>query len=192
MTDTTHVVGLAGSLRDDSGTRVAVERALAAAESTGATTELIDLRTLELPLFDPDADAAGDGPALAERVAAADGVVLGTPMYHGSYASPLKTALDYCSREDWAGTTVGLLAVAGGGFPTPALEHLRATCLELDAWPLPTQVAIPESWAAFEDGELVDEDLAERVDDLGAAVADYAGVERYPETTTDRAVPADD
>jgi len=192
MTDTTHVVGVAGSLRDDSGTRVAVERALAAAEATGATTELIDLRRLDLPLFDPDSDAAGDGPALAERVAAADGVVLGTPMYHGSYSSPLKTALDYCSREDWAGTTVGLLAVAGGGFPTPALEHLRATCLELDAWPLPTQVAIPESWAAFEDGDLVDEEIAERVDDLGAAVVDYAGVERYPETAAGRAVAADD
>ncbi len=122
MTATDHVLGLCGSLSDDSGTRIAVERALDAAEATGATTELLDLREWELPLFDPDADDAGDGPELAARVRAADGIVVGTPMYHGSYSSPLKTALDYCSIEDVEGTTVGLLAVAGGGFPTPALN----------------------------------------------------------------------
>ncbi|WP_276273465.1 NADPH-dependent FMN reductase [Haloarcula litorea] len=191
MTDRTHVVGLCGSLRDDSGTRIAVDRALAAAAAAGATTELLDLREWDLPLFDADAADAGDGPELAARIAAADGVVLGTPMYHGTYASPVKTALDYCDIEDWAGTTVGLLAVAGGGFPTPALEHLRAACRELKAWPLPTQVAIPESWAAFEDGTVADAEIAERLDDLGGDVAAYAGVEDYPERAAAGGLAAD-
>jgi NAD(P)H-dependent FMN reductase len=88
-------------------------------------------------------------------------------MYHGTIASPLKTALDYCSIDDVEGTTVGILAVAGGGFPTPALRHLRASVLELKGWPLPDDVAIPDSWAAFEDGHIADEDIAERVEKLG-------------------------
>jgi len=181
MHDTPHVIGISGSLRDDSGTRIAVQRALDAAAGAGATTEHIDLREWDLPLLDPDSADAGDGPELAARVRAADAMVLGTPMYHGTIASPLKTALDYCSIDDVEDTTVGILAVAGGGFPTPALEHLRASVLELKGWPLPRDVAIPESWAAFEDGRIADEDIAERVEELGSNVVAYAGVAARPE-----------
>lgn len=184
MTDTPTVVGIGGSLSDDSGTRIAVERALEAAADDGASTEFVDLREWHLPLFDPDATDAGDGPELAETVASADAVVLGTPMYHGTVSSPLKTALDYCRIEDFEGTAVGLLAVSGGAFPTPALEHLRAAVLELDAWPLPDHVAVPDSWAAFEDGRIADEDIAERVDGLGERVVAYANVAGQPPATT--------
>ncbi|KAA9399362.1 NADPH-dependent oxidoreductase [Haloarcula sp. CBA1130] len=185
MHNTPHVIGISGSLRDDSGTRVAVQRALSVAADDGVTTEHIDLREWDLPLFDPDTDEAqsGDGPELAARVSEADAMVLGTPVYHGTIASPLKTALDYCSIDDVEGTTVGILAVAGGGFPTPALEHLRASVLELKGWPLPRAVAIPDSWAAFEDGSIADEDIAERVEKLGADVVAYAGVAARPTDT---------
>jgi NAD(P)H-dependent FMN reductase len=182
MHDTPHVIGISGSLRDDSGTRIAVQRALDSAAGAGATTEHIDLRRWDLPLFDPDTDDAqsGDGPELAACVRGADAMVLGTPMYHGTIASPLKTALDYCSIDDVEGTTVGILAVAGGGFPTPALRHLRASVLELKGWPLPDDVAIPDSWAAFEDGHIADEDIAERVEKLGTDIVAYAGVADRP------------
>lgn len=89
-------------------------------------------------------------------------------------------------------TTVGLLAVSGGGFPTPALEHLRSVCRALDAWVLPHQVAIPDSRDAFEDGRLTDESLRERVETLGTELVEYAGVESYPEIATGCAVSAAD
>jgi len=182
MNDTPHVIGISGSLRDDSGTRIAVQRALDAAADAGAATEHVDLRKWDLPLFDPDADdsESGDGPELAARVREANALVLGTPMYHGTIASPLKTALDYCSIDDVEGTTVGILAVAGGGFPTPALQHLRASVLELKGWPLPDDVAIPDSWAAFEDGAVDDEDIKARIETLGTEVVAYAGVAGQP------------
>ena len=182
MNERPRVVALCGSLGDDSGTRAALSRALDAAERAGATTDLIDLRELELPTFDPDVDEQGDAPELTGRVRAADAVLLGSPMYHGSYSSPLKTALDYCSFDEFEETTVGLLAVSGGAFPTPTLEHMRSVARALGAWTVPHQVGVPNSYEAFEDGRLVDEDLRERVDELGRTVVEYAGVERYPET----------
>ncbi|MFY4811248.1 NADPH-dependent FMN reductase [Haloarcula sp. AONF1] len=185
MHDLPHVLGISGSLRDDSGTRIAVQHTLDTAAGAGATTEHIDLREWDLPLFDPDTSAAesGDGPELAARVREADAMVLGTPVYHGTIASPLKTALDYCGIDDVEGTTVGILAVAGGGFPTPTLQHLRAAVLELKGWPLPQDVAIPDSWAAFEDDSIADGEIAERVENLGATVVAYAGVaDRHGET----------
>lgn len=186
------VVAIAGSLRDASHTRTALRHALAAAGDRGAETDLLDLREYDLPVYDADADDAGDAPALRAAVRAADSVLLGSPMYHGSYAAPLKNALDYCGFDEFEETTVGLLVVSGGGFPTPALEHLRSVARALDAWVLPHQVAIPDSHAAFEDGRLTGEGLRERVETLGTDLVDYAGVESYPETTTACAVPTAD
>jgi NAD(P)H-dependent FMN reductase len=192
VTESEHIVALCGSQREGSYTRQALERTLSAAASSGATTDLVDLAALDLSVFDPDRPDAGDATELRRRVREADAIVLGTPMYHGSYSSVLKTALDYCGFDEFDGTVVGLLVVSGGGFPTPALEHLRSVSRALDAWVLPRQVAIPTAHDAFEDRRLTDEALAERVDALGADLVAYAGVESYPETTTACAVPTAD
>jgi NAD(P)H-dependent FMN reductase len=192
LTDDKYIVSLCGSQRDGSYTRSALERALEAAEGEGATTDLVDLAALDLPVFDPDRSDAGDAAELRRRVRAADGVVLGSPVYHGSYSSVVKTAPDYCGFDEFENTTVGLLVVAGGGFPTPALEHLRSVARALDAWVLPHQVALPDAHGAFEGGRLTDDELADRVETLGASLVAYAGVESYPETATERAAPAAD
>ncbi|PSQ44082.1 FMN reductase [Halobacteriales archaeon SW_7_68_16] len=176
-----HVLAICGSLRDRSHTRVALRAALAGADAAGATTELLDLRELELPVFDADADEAGDAPHLTERVRAADSILLGTPVYHGSYSSVLKNALDYCGFDEFEGTTVGLLAVAGGRFPVTALDHLRSVCRALNAWVLPHQAALPQARNAIEGGEMVDDDLRERVAVLGRRAVRYADIERDPD-----------
>ena len=193
MVEPPHVAGLVGSLRDGSYTRVAVRHALEAAGDRGASTDLVDLRDLDLPVYDADHDDAGDAGALRERVRAADSIVLGTPMYHGSYASPLKVALDYCGFDEFRGKTVGLLAVSGGGFPLPALEHLRSVCRSLDAWVVPYQAAVPNVRSRVEDGAVVDPDAAERLATLGDRVVRYARIEPDPTTfESDQNVGADD
>ncbi|KZN24392.1 MULTISPECIES: NAD(P)H-dependent oxidoreductase [unclassified Haladaptatus] len=179
-----HVVGLCGCLRDGSETRVALRTALDATESMGATTTLVDLRTYDLPLLDGDEATPPDAEALRETVRDADAVLLATPMYHGSYSSPLKTALDYCGFEEFEGKTVGLLAVSGCGFPTPALEHLRSVCRALNAWTLPVEVGIPDARSNIEDGEITDEDTADRVQRLGERLVLFAGVDEYPEVAS--------
>ena len=177
--DTIRVVGICGSLRQESYTRVALGRALDAAKRAGATVELLDLREYELPTFDADVDRtdAGDAEALSTRVRDADAIVLASPVYHGSYASPLKTALDYCGFDEFGEKTVGLLAVAGGAFPVMALDHMRAVCRSLNAWVLPHEAAISTSRQAFENGTFVDDDLEERVATLGRHVVQYARIE---------------
>ncbi len=174
------VVAICGSLRDGSYTRIALQHALAAAAARGATTGLIDLRAVDLPVFDPNEDDAGDGEAVRQRVREADAIILGTPMYHGSYAAPLKNALDYCGFDEFENKTVGLLGVAGGSFPITALDHLRSVCRALDSWVLPYQAAIPQASGKFEDGEFTDADLAERVAVLGERVVEYSDIQPDP------------
>jgi NAD(P)H-dependent FMN reductase len=182
VTRPTHVAAVVGSLREESYTRLAAEHVLEVAERRGATTDLLDLRELDLPVFDGDAREAGDALTLKRRVREADSVLLATPVYHGSYSSALKNALDYCGFDEFEHTTVGLLAVAGGGFPSPALDHLRIVGRAVNAWVVPHQVALPRVSRYFEGGQLVDENLRERVDRLGEELVDYAHIEPDPRT----------
>lgn len=180
MNDTPHVAGVCGSLRDESYTRIALQRALAEANEYGATTTLIDLREYDLPVFDADVRDAGDANRLKEELRRADSVILGSPMYHGSYAAPLKNAIDYCGFDEFEATTVGLLAVSGGGFPSPTLEHLRSVCRSLNAWVLPHQAAVPNVSDRIEAGKFIDEKIEERVAVLGQRAVEYANIEPDP------------
>ncbi len=181
MADVT-VHAICGSLREGSHTRTTLECALDAAAAAGGETELIELGEYDLPIFDADVDRAdaGDAAELARRVRTADAIILGSPMYHGSYSSPLKTALDYCGFDEFEDKTGGLVGVAGGAFPVTALEHLRTVCRALNAWVLPHQVAVPNANGAIEDGSFVDDRLEARVRTLGERVVQYAAIEPDP------------
>jgi len=177
------VAAIVGSLRDGSYTRPACRHTLAgAAAFDDVETDLIDLRELSLPVYDPDRDDGGDATELKRRVEAADSIVLGSPVYHGSYSSALKNALDYCGFDEFEETTVGLLCVAGGAFPTTTLDHLRSVGRALNAWVVPHQVAIPRAKNSFEDGDLVDEDVRNRVETLGRRMVEYGRIEPDPRT----------
>ncbi|WP_222919470.1 NAD(P)H-dependent oxidoreductase [Natrinema sp. SYSU A 869] len=180
------VVAICGSVHDGSTTRIALEEVLAAARTAGATTELVDLRSYEVPsLYAADSELS-DADALRTTVDDADSVVLGTPNYHGSYAGALKDALDHCGRDEFAGTTVGLLETAGGDFPGSALVHLRTVSRTLRAWTLPTEVAVPNAHETITDEGIGDEAVAARARRLGQELVAYAGVSASPERINQR------
>jgi NAD(P)H-dependent FMN reductase len=171
------VVAISGSRREGSYTRRALAVTLDAAAEGGADTELLDLREIDLLAFDPDAEEGEAVTAFKERVRRADGVVLGTPVYHGSYASTLKDALDYCGKDEFEDTTVGLLATAGGGSYASTLDHLRVVVRSVHGQSVPVQVGIRGAYDAFDGDELTDEDIAERLRELGREVTRYAAVD---------------
>lgn len=182
MSDEVTVVGVSGSRRDGSHTRTAVAAALRASEGLGADTALLDLRHLDVPPLDPAVEEPGDVASITSTLRSADGIILGTPMYHGSYSGVLKNAIDHCGFDEFADKTVGLLAVSGGRFPVTALEHLRSVCRALNAWVLPYEAAIPQSRSVVTDGQITDETLAERVDTLGERVVEYAIITPHQES----------
>jgi len=79
------IVGLGGSLRAASRSRAALEVALDGAAAAGATVELLDIRELGLPLFNPELES--DAPELAQAFVdtcyTADGMLWSSPMYNG-------------------------------------------------------------------------------------------------------------
>ena len=181
------IVGIVGSLRETSYTRMAVRIALAGAAEKGAATRLIDLRDYALPFCDgagKEEEGYPDVLRLREEVAAAQGVLLGTPDYHGSYSGVLKNALDLMGFDEFGGKVMGLVGVAGGALGTVnALNDLRKVGRSLHAWVIPQQAAIPQAWKHFNDaGELDDPDLEERLKEVGRQVARFAALLNSEET----------
>lgn len=194
MSDRPFVVAVNGSRRDGSYGRATLEYALDAAADYGAETEFVNLGdpTLDVPLYHPDVDAedAGDVADLLATMRRADGVLVCSPVYHGSYSSAFRSFHDWCSFDEYEETMVGLFAVAGGGSYGGTLEHMRSTIRGVHGWVAPLQVGIRGARNKFEpwDGErppadaigsgaryeFVDDSLRERTEKLGRRIAHYA------------------
>lgn len=179
----TRIVALAGSLSETSTTRMALAVALRGAAEHGAETELVDLRDFDLPPCDGSGEYGPEAERLARLVRAADGVLLGTPEYHGGYSGVLKNALDLMGFQEFQGKMVGLVAVSGGALGgTAPLAGLRGVARAVHAWVVPKQASVPHAHRQFgADGEPLDGALARRLMEVGEQVARFAALHRSDE-----------
>lgn len=180
-----HVVGIGGTLHANSTSRWALAHALRAAEAEGATTELLDLNELRLPMYEPDLpfDAYDSNVQhLIDAVRRADALIWSTAGYHGTLAAPTKNALDlleflsHDERPYLDGRVVGLIATAGGEVAAVnsinAMVHIAHA---LRAMVAPLFVPIGQAWKQFDDtGRITDGKIAGRLDQLGRLVVDTA------------------
>ncbi|WP_294296828.1 NAD(P)H-dependent oxidoreductase [uncultured Sphingomonas sp.] len=145
-----HIVALGGTSRPQSSTGAALARALAIAEARGARTTLLTGDAIAFPNFEP---GQGDGnPTLDAFLAAlrsADGIIIGSPGYHGTFSGLVKNALDHVElmakdeRPYFHGLPVGHIATAAGWQAAVAtLIGLRSITHALRGWPTPLGVAI--------------------------------------------------
>lgn len=168
-------VGLAGSLRTGSYSQLALQAAARRVEALGASVELLDLRTLNLPFCDGSKEYPDypDVVRLQRAFEQADGMILATPEYHGSVSGVLKNALDLMSFDQLSGKVAGLMSVLGGQSNSNALNDLRVIMRWVHAWVIPEQVAIGQAWQAFSpDGKLIDANLSERFDQFATSLVE--------------------
>ena len=156
---------------------------LAAAQRAGARTRLISGAALQLPLYQPDnperSDAARE---LVTELALADGIILGSPGYHGSISGLVKNALDYAEdlradvRPYFSGRAVGCIATAGG-WPgaVNTLGALRDIVHALRGWPTPLGAAINSAEKVFdEQGTCQVPRIAQMLDLIAGEVIGFA------------------
>lgn len=169
------IVGIGGSLRPDSYTQQALSLAAQRVEALGASVEILDLRSMQLP-FSNGGDGYPDYPdveRLQKTVQEADGLILATPEYHGGVSGVLKNALDLMSFEQLSNKVTGLVSVLGGQSNSNALNDLRLIMRWVHAWVIPEQIAIGQAWKAFDpDGKLLDEKLSQRFDQFAQSLVD--------------------
>lgn len=181
---TISVVALCGSLRQGSTTHAALRIALSGAEELGAKVELIDLSEYKLTFYGEVANASEYPPdvfKLKNKVKEAHGILLGTPEYHGSFSGVLKNAIDLMWFEEFENKVVGLIGVSGGKMgAVNAISMLRTVGATLRALVIPCDVSIAQASEAFdENGNLHDQELADRVKAVGRQVTKYAALYNF-------------
>lgn len=167
MSNGVKVVGLVASPTEGGRTTAAVRGILSGAANAGAETSLLELAT----------GARSD--ALA-AIAAADAVVLGSPVYRATYSALLKDLLEHTERGLHGETTAPLRGKAAALALTGASAHhflspdgLRNVLASFFA----TQVLSPALYLEhkdFADRETLGELAAGRADQHGAALVDLA------------------
>ena len=155
---------------------------LAAAERAGARTCLISGPALQIPIYQPEnAERSAEARALVAEIALADGIVLGSPGYHGSISGLVKNALDYAedlrtdARPYFSGRAVGCIATAGG-WPgaVNTLSALRDIVHALRGWPTPMGAAINSGEKVFDaDGNCLVPRVSEMLELIGQEVVGF-------------------
>ncbi|MBF9066463.1 CE1759 family FMN reductase [Streptacidiphilus fuscans] len=128
------------------------------------------------------------GPALGEAlaaVAAADGLIVVTPVFAASYSGLFKSFFDVLEPDSLRATPVLIAATGGTPRHSLVLEHaLRPLFAYLGAIVVPTAVyAATSDWGAA--GEAGSEELARRFDRAGRELVDLMGTHGAAERPAD-------
>lgn len=158
------ILGMCGSLRKGSYNRKLLQVAKKISADLGAEVSEIDLKELNLPIYDGDLEALGIPEPVQKLKAAivqADLILLSSPEHNYSISAALKNAIDWTSRQGnpWDGKVVAILGASNGNFGTLRGQfQLRQILMYLNVFILPQpQVFIRNEAEAFNpDGSLKD------------------------------------
>lgn len=164
------IIGMSGALRRAS-TNTGLLRALHDIAPAGVDIEVATLHGI--PLFDEDAIAASGTPQvvtdLAERIRAADGIIIATPEYQFSVPGVLKNAPDWLStcKAPFKWKRTGVVGASAGAMAGTARAqyHLRQNLQALQAITMPRpEIMIIHNELKFDgDGNLIDDETRERL-----------------------------
>ncbi|HEV8121110.1 MAG TPA: NAD(P)H-dependent oxidoreductase [Candidatus Polarisedimenticolia bacterium] len=153
-----HIVTLCGALRSGSFNRLFLKQAIEIL-APRAEIESLELKELPMPIYDGDIETGTGVPdnakRLRDRIAAADGLVIGSPEYNNSVPGGLKNAIDWVSRlphQPFKGKPVMLMGASPGAYgAVRAQMTLRQVLAALAAITVPITVALPHADQAFEE-----------------------------------------
>jgi FMN reductase len=178
------IVGIGGTTKPNSSTEKALRLVLADAEKRGAITRLVGGPFLaRLPIFDPEhRERTPEQTELVEAVRSADGVIFGTPAYHGGMSGLIKNAIDLLEdlRDDRRPyldrRAVGVIVTAfgwqGGG---ATLGSVRTIVHALRGWPTPLAVTLNTAEPLFDaNGNCIDGKAASQLAVLTGQVVEFA------------------
>jgi FMN reductase len=156
--------------------------ALDGAASAGARTQLLDLRELDLPMFNPEnAGPTRTASELIERCHAADGMLWSSPLYQGTISGALKNALDWLRLlQDRKppflhDKVVGLISAAGGTQGLQAINTMEFATRALRAWAVPYVVPVASAARVFDpSGNIQERSVESQLTMLGGEVVRVA------------------
>jgi FMN reductase len=191
------IIALGGSTKPMAASERALRIAAQAATDAGADVTFVTGRSLLVPIYDTETtERAAQAIAIVEALRSADGVLIASPGYHGSFSGMVKNALDYAEdlrhdeRPYLEDRAVGLISVAHGWqTAVGTLNQLREVVHALRGWPAPLGVAINDSAGLIgDDADTTDPAVVRQLRTMGQQVVTFATAMRA--TTSPPEVPA--
>jgi FMN reductase len=182
LAKTLTIVGLGGSMSSNSRSRAALQTSLEGAASAGAEIQLLDIRQLELPMFNPEDDQPTDAAStLLEACHAADGLLWSSPLYQGTMSGAFKNALDWLrllgDRHPpyLHDKVIGLISAAGGTQGLQAIITMEFAVRALRGWAVPYVVPVAAAARVFDHaGRIQDPSIERQLKMLGGEVVRVA------------------
>ena len=145
------IVCISGTNRPENYTSRALGVVVEALRQSQNEPVVFDARTLSLAF--PGHPDPGDGARLRTAVAAAPGVILATPEYHGSFCAMTKLIIENLGFPSvLAGKPVALVGVAAGRIGAiKSLEQLKSVCAHIGAIVVPGAVSVAGVQQLFDD-----------------------------------------
>ncbi len=179
MSKQIRILGIAGSLRQESFNRAAL-RAATELVPEGATIDTFELD--DIPGFNQDEEQ--NPPAkvteLKKRIREADAILIVTPEYNYSIPGVLKNAIDWASRpygdSAWNGKPAAIMGASVGTIGTARAQyHLRQMMVFLNMFPInQPEVMIGNASERFDaEGNLTDETTKEFIRKLLQNLVDW-------------------
>jgi chromate reductase len=196
MIQTIHVLGFAGSLRQNSYNKALLRNAQELLP-VGMTLEIFDLGGL--PFFDADIEAAGTPPSVLrfrKQMQQADALLIASPEYNLSVTGVLKNAIDWASRKGPEGKSplddkpVAIMGAGGRMGTVRSQIHLRDILIHNNNIVVPRpEVAIAFAGREFDENfNLLNERYREQIGCLLENLRDLTYRLQMPLATPDEAV----
>ncbi len=132
-----------------------------------ATVEILDLMEYQFPLFDERLQYQ-ENPApktleFAEKIKAANGVLIVTPEYNGGYPAALKNVTDLLYKE-WRHKPLAISTVSNGQFGgSQVITSLLFTIWKIGAWVVPSMFPVPSVQDNYdEQGNAINKEATEK------------------------------
>jgi NAD(P)H-dependent FMN reductase len=124
-------------------------------ENKLATTEVIDLKAYNFPIFQGTLktliNPAENIVEFAGKIKSSDGIIIVTPEYNGGYPASLKNAIDLL-YEEWKHKPIALATVSNGPFGgSQAMVALQFTLWKMKAWTIPAMFSVPTVDKAYDE-----------------------------------------
>ena len=120
-----------------------------------ATTEILDLREYNFPLFDNPLKAQKNPTAqtldFVKKIKASEGIIIVTPEYNGGFPASLKNVIDLL-LEDWRHKPIAIATVSAGPFAgSQALTSLQFTLWKIKAWTITEMFSVPKVQESYDE-----------------------------------------
>ena len=169
-----HLLGVSGSLREQSSGLRALNILLEFAREFGAEMRLLDLRKADLPMYNPDAAPCERAKLVVADVTWANAFVLASPDYHGTMSGAMKNFLDYHWSE-FTGKLFGYLCTSHEKGIT-VMEGMRLTVRQCYGWSLPYGLSIHTPSDFDESGQIKSAKLHSRLRMTARDLVTYGGL----------------